>query len=316
MGPVVIVGAGAIGLWSAARLAPVTEVWLLTRPSRLLGLEGGIRLETLPDADPDGQGGDTTVPPERFRAVGDPADLPTEPDLILVATRAYQTRDAVEALKEAGIRPRIAMTLQNGLGNAEALAAAFGAERVVVGTTTHGVTLLGPDHARHAGAGDTRVGPWVPAAAEATRKIAALLDAAGVPTEVVDDPRRMLWLKVAVNAAINPPTAIHRIENGVLLDGGPLEADLRAAAREVADVAQAEGVDLAPEEAEAAAVSVARRTARNRSSMLQALLAGRPLETDAITGEVVRRAARHGIDVPINRRLLSELEMSMRSRGH
>lgn len=313
MGPVLrrilVCGAGAIGCWLTARLTARggMDVHLLARPERgaTLATEG-LTLETLQEADPGGEGR-TDHFKDRFQVHTDPLDAPREPDLLIVATRAYQTEEAVRQLAAAGVRPGIAMTLQNGLGNAEVLAEAFGADRVVAGTTSHGVTWVGASTVRHAGGGDTYVGPWVPEGEGQAAEVARLLTEVGITTEAVPDPRPALWAKVAVNAALNPPTAIHRIPNGALLDGGELEADLRAAAREVAAVATAEGAPLDPGTAESAALRVATRTAKNRSSMLQARDAGRPLETDAITGEVVRRAARHGLEVPVNRRHLDAL---------
>ena len=53
----------------------------------------------------------------------------------------------------------VVLTLQNGYGNAEKLAEAVGQERVLAGVTSHGATMLGPGHIRHAGSGETHIGP-------------------------------------------------------------------------------------------------------------------------------------------------------------
>jgi len=119
---------------------------------------------------------------------------------------------------------------------------------------------------------------------------------------VVGDVRRRLWEKLAVNAAINPVTALARVENGALTEG-PLAGLARTAAVETAAVARAGGVDLADETATDAAATVARETARNRSSMLQDVTRGRRTEIDAINGYVAKRAAATGQSVPINRTL-------------
>jgi 2-dehydropantoate 2-reductase len=81
---------------------------------------------------------------------------------------------------------------------------------------------------------------------------------------------------------------------------------LEAAAREVGAVAAALGIRLARDAAEIA-VAVARRTAINRSSMLQDVERGAPTEIEALNGAVVREAERLGVAVPVNRHLLAEI---------
>lgn len=301
MGSVVIVGAGAIGSWLAVRMSGVdgSDVSLLAREENAMAIAvDGLSLEVMPVADPEGRGHTDVVSVPRLRVADEASELPREPDLVVFAVRAYQTREAAVQLAEAGVSPKSVLTLQNGLGNAEALADVFGAERVVAGTTTHGVTWVEPTRVRHAGAGDTTVGPWHPDASPLAHAVVDLLCRSGIETRLVDDPRAAVWTKVAVNAAINPPTALHGIANGALLDGGDLERDLERAAEEVARVARAEGVDVDVSSCVSQARRVADRTAANMSSMLQARRSGRPLEVDAIVGEPVRRAHRHGIDVP------------------
>lgn len=101
-------------------------------------------------------------------------------------------------------------------------------------------------------------------------------------------PKR-LWRKLAVNAGINPTTALAGVENGALADG-PLHDVASEAAREVARVAREQGIELAEGEAVAALESVVEATARNTSSMAQDVEAGTKTEIDAINGAVVDRA--------------------------
>jgi 2-dehydropantoate 2-reductase len=309
---VVVVGGGAMGSWLAVQLSrsAAVPVVLLARRERAEALSShGLVLERLAGVGPDDH--------PRKSEPGPGLQIETQPDklpkeaLVFFAVRAYQTQEAAKGLCEAGVRPWGVVTLQNGLGNADTLTEVFGAQKVAAGATSHGVWFRPPARFVHAGWGRTWLGPWVPQAAEIASQAAGLLEAAGIPVERVDDPRKVLWQKVAVNAAINPPTAIHGVPNGALLEDAAWERDLREAAREAARVAVAEGVGLDEEEAERSAVEVARATARNRSSMLQAREAGKRLEADAITGQIVSRARRHGIEVPVNQRHWKELQKLM-----
>ena len=86
-----------------------------------------------------------------------------ETDVALICVKANQTSEAADEISSwLDLRAAI-LTLQNGLGNLELLEEVFGKERVLGGVTAEGATLLGPGHARHAGQGQTIIGPAGPA---------------------------------------------------------------------------------------------------------------------------------------------------------
>ena len=120
---------------------------------------------------------------------------------------------------------------------------------------------------------------------------------------VAEDVDALLWGKLAVNAAINPLTALLRVPNGALLESPWAREVMRRAAGEVAAVAAARGIRLPFDDAGAQAEQVARQTALNRSSMLQDVLRGAESEIEAINGAVMRAAESAGVDVPANRLL-------------
>ncbi|HYW54002.1 MAG TPA: ketopantoate reductase C-terminal domain-containing protein, partial [Dongiaceae bacterium] len=116
------------------------------------------------------------------------------------------------------------------------------------------------------------------------------------------DIQAVLWRKLVVNAALNPSCALTSRENGAVVTDPDLGALARTLALEAAAVARAEDVDVGdPWLAVEAAASA---STANRNSMLQDLDAGRPTEIDAISGAVVRRAATHGIAVPVTEAVL------------
>jgi 2-dehydropantoate 2-reductase len=119
--------------------------------------------------------------------------------------------------------------------------------------------------------------------------------------QIVENAQSLVWGKLVVNAAINPLTALLRITNGELLERPSAREMMGRLALEAAQVAQAENIPLPFADPIAAAEDVARKTAANRSSMLQDVLRGAPTEIDAICGAVVRKAEKHMIDTPVNR---------------
>ncbi|HET9905308.1 MAG TPA: 2-dehydropantoate 2-reductase [Anaerolineales bacterium] len=215
--------------------------------------------------------------------------------LALVLVKAWQTERAAAQLRECLADDGLAITLQNGLGNYETLVKALGGNRVALGTITIGATLLGPGLVKAAGDGNISM-----ERKQMLDPIEAALRSAKFNVQIVEDARSILWGKLVINAAINPLTALLRVPNGELLKRPSAQDLMEALACEVAEVAKAEGIELPFNDPVVAAEDVARKTAVNRSSMLQDVLRNAPTEIDAICGAVVEAAQRHGIDVPAN----------------
>ncbi len=285
---ILVFGAGAMGSFFGGLLAARQDVLLVGRSEHMEAIRGhGLRIS-----------GKTVRLARPRTATRIPAA--SRPDLILVATKSYDTPSAMVQLKRFG-RTSTFLTLQNGLDNADVIART--AKRVIAGTTSHGVTYLGPGEVRHAGIGDTTIGAWAGVKSDDVVRVRDVFEEAGVRTRVSDDIRREIWAKLIVNASINPLAALAGVPNGRLVQDKGLQALLEAVAREAVAVARADGLDLNADELVRRAKLVARRTATNRASMLQDLDHHRRTEIDAITGAILRVGDQVGIDAPLNRAL-------------
>jgi 2-dehydropantoate 2-reductase len=216
----------------------------------------------------------------------------------LVLVKSWQTEHAARQLVDCLATEGVALTLQNGLGNREQLAMLLGAHRVALGVTTFGANLLGPGRVRPAGEGviSLEVHPRM-------GQMAAILRRGGFPVETSSDSDGLLWGKLVINAAINPITALLGITNGELLERPAARPLLASLAGEAAAVARAQGVHLPYPDPVAMVENVARRTAANRSSMLQDVSRGAPTEIDAICGAIVEAGERSSVPTPVNRTL-------------
>ena len=289
--PLLIVGTGAMACLFAARLAAmhVPVILLGSWPEAVLAIrEHGVRV---------------------LEATGQEqaywVQVATEPGecagvrYALVLVKSWQTEHAARLLAGCLAEDGLALTLQNGLGNREALEAVLGGDRVALGVTTAGANLLAPGVVRPAGDGATTLG-----AHTRLEPLVELLTRAGFHPTFADNLDALLWGKLVINAAINPLTALLGVPNGELLER-PTARDLMAAvAREAAAVAAACGKSLPYDDPVAAVEAVARRTAANRSSMLQDVQRGAPTEIDAICGAIVRAGEAAGVETPINKTLL------------
>ncbi|CAB3895727.1 ketopantoate reductase family protein [Achromobacter piechaudii] len=238
------------------------------------------------------------------------------PDLLILFTKSLHTDAALRGVKALIGAPTRVLTLQNGLGNLEAVTRHVDPARVLVGMTTWPADLAGPGHVSSHGTGVVRLRSAVvddvaniPAneAADNAADIAHIsqvLDGAGLRCEVDTNVWKAIWEKVAFNAALNSLCAVTACSVGQLdlvADGGALA---RAVVSEVIAVARATGVDA---DESACHASVAHAIAHHRGhkpSMLQDVLAARPTEIEAINGEVVARAHAAGVPVPHTAMLL------------
>ena len=292
---IAIVGAGAMGSLFGSLLAEGGHaVWLYDVWQEHIDavIQNGVAIEF---------GGKTRQ--VRLKAAADPLQI-GESELVLIFVKATQTKAAAQtAARLAGSRGLV-MTLQNGMGNAETIAQVVPPERILVGTTSHGSTMLKAGSIRHAGAGPTTVGMWAEGEKEfqQARQIADQLTRSGIETTAVKDVRPVVWDKLIVNIGINAITALTGIKNGQILDLELTRELSRAAIEEAALVAQAQGIRVRKDPA-THVFKIAEATAANRSSMGQDVDHGRPTEIKALNGFVMRQADRMGIPAPVNRTL-------------
>jgi 2-dehydropantoate 2-reductase len=283
---ILIVGTGAMACLFAARLAPHAEITLLgTWEGGLRALkEKGVRLQQV----------DQNEASHRVKVTSDPEDcIGARHALVLV--KSWQTERAAEQLRACLAPEGIALTLQNGLGNLEVLREKLGHDRAALGVTSTGATLLDPGYVRLGGDGPTYIVPH-----PRLNLLILALRKAGFVIEEAADIDSLLWGKLAINAGINPLTAILKVPNGDILNLPDARELMSMAAEEAAMVAQAKGIRLPYESAAKRVAEVARATARNLSSMLQDRMRAAPTEIDAICGAIVREGQRLGILTPIN----------------
>jgi 2-dehydropantoate 2-reductase len=213
----------------------------------------------------------------------------------IVLVKAWQTERAANQLVQCLAEDGLAVTIQNGLGNYETLTHSLGSNRVALGSTTTGATLLSPGLVRVGGEGIISLGRN-----QALGPLEEVLKSAKFNVQVVENPQSLIWGKLVINAAINPLTALLKVPNGELLERPSAREMLGTLAREAAQVAYAEKIALPFNDPVIAAEEVARKTAANRSSMLQDVLRGAQTEIDAICGAIVKAAEKNKIGAPAN----------------
>ena len=226
-------------------------------------------------------------------------DKPADAAVICVKTPG--TAWAAEVAQHVVARDGVAITIQNGLGNYETLAAAIGERRAAVGVIYVGARLDETGALHATGPGRAELG--YPMGTPSRPRLDALADAlrdGGMTVTLLEDPWPSVWRKVVTNAAVNPTSALLGRTNAELLGDAAAGRIADGLAREVARVATASGVSIGEADAVAWWRDMAQLTGANRSSMLQDVDAKRVTEVDAICGAVYREGERRGVAAPLN----------------
>jgi 2-dehydropantoate 2-reductase len=300
LGRILVAGAGALGSVVGGLLARAGhDVSLLGRRAHLDAIRtGGLLI--------DGIFGTHRV--RGLACATDPGALDGPYATVLLTVKSFDTAAMVAAVGPSLAAGGVLVSMQNGLGNIEAAERALGPARILGARVIFGSELVAPAHVRVTVIADpVAVGSPDPSdgvRAAAARRVAAALADAGVPTEATDDVHAALWAKVLYNAPLNPLGALLGRTYGELAADEVTRAVMDDAIGEAFAVARADGVALRWPDADAYRREFYERlvpsTAGHRSSMLQDIERGRRTEVDAINGQVVARAAAHGLAAPVN----------------
>lgn len=301
-----VVGAGAIGAYLGAALTRGgADVVLIARGEQLRAIQrDGVRVES--------PRGDFEARPA---ASSDLAAVEGA-DVVFIGLKAYSLPE---------LAPRIARHLaadaaviggQNGIpwwyfeshgGRLDGLvlesvdpgggiAAAFGVGRSVGCVVYPATEIVAPGVIRHVEGTRFTLGEPDRTVSARTRAMAADLVAGGLKAPVEEDVRGQIWLKLLGNASFNPVSALTGATLGQLGELPQMHSLLRSMMEEIGSVAAALGVDVP--------VGIDRRLERglavgdHKTSMLQDLEAGKPLEYGCMTGAVVELAEQLEVDVP------------------
>ena len=236
-------------------------------------------------------------------------------DAVLICVKSYDT-----AAMAASIAPFVApdglvVSLQNGLGNVEAIQEKIDPQRILAARVIFGATITAPGAVRvTVYAEPVLVGAWESKApthlCDAARAWAGEFNRSGIVAEYCAEIRAALWGKVFYNAALNPLGALLGVHYGALGENADSRVIMDTVINEAFAVACAEGVNLPWASADAYRAlfyeKLVPATFHHRSSMLQDLERGRRTEVDAINGQIWSRGSKHGIPTPANE-LLSRL---------
>jgi len=287
-----VMGAGAVGGYYGARLqAAGHEVTFVARGEHLRAMqEHGLRIHSID--------GDLHL---QVTANSDPSSS-GEMDLILFTVKSQDTETALDLMSNNIGLDTVVLTLQNGVENEDKIAARYGFERTLGGVTYIGITVQEPGVIKHDALGRIAMGRMDAHSPDISRvrEIAATLQGAGIPVSIAESIMTRKWGKLVWNAAFNPVSVLTGLTTHAMTSSPDLRSTLVGIMKEVIQVANAEGYPLDESSILDRTFRLTTDVSDVKTSMLQDHEHGKPLEIDALNGVVVRKAADHGTQVPLN----------------
>ena len=231
-----------------------------------------------------------------------PDDAVETADLVSVHAHTEGTADAARVASRILAPDGCAITLQNGIGNVEALIEAVGRHRVLGGISYNSASSAGPGRATHTNAGITWIGELDGAESVRLNALSRLLEEAGFATRVSDNIMGIIWDKFIHNCAINPICALTGLLANQVSAVATADTLQDRLLEELLAIVRARGIRLVEADPIASIKEIC-RTVAVKPSMLQHVEAGQATEIDAQNGAAVRAGRDLGIPTPYNEAL-------------
>lgn len=288
-----IMGSGGVGGYFGARLAEAGEdVAFIARGEHLAAMRAhGLRVSSI--------NGDATISP--VRATDDPAEVGVV-DAVIVAVKAWQLREAAEAMRPLIGPETVVLPLENGVEAADTLVEVLGEAPVIDGLCAIVAWREEPGHIRHAGVdpvvrfGERDNHP----SARISRLEAAFSGAPGVRVDTPDDIRAAVWSKFLFICAMSGIGSVTRAAIGVTRQFPETRAVIEQLVGEIEAVARARGVALPDDAAARTMAFIDALPSESTASMQRDIMAGRPSELESQNGAVVRLGRDAGVATPVN----------------
>lgn len=226
-------------------------------------------------------------------------------DVIFLPLKAYQIEPTVRQISQMVSQSSTLVLLHNGMIDLNAITAILPNNPIIAATTSYGAFKPNKHQLSITGLGATQAG-WLDSSMKDSA-VENIVNTLLPPCEWSDTILDILWRKLAINAVINPLTAIHNIKNGALCNSQYHPA-VAAICSETAKVMNSLGLEVTADELSTKALNVASVTAANYSSMHQDIMFGRQHEIDNINGYICEQGSKLGIATPINQELVNKVK--------
>lgn len=304
---VLILGAGAIGGYYGARLIQAgADVTFLVRPARALALaETGLKIDSALGA---------SIHSIRTTTLAQGSD---QYDAVIVACKAYDLDAAIESIRPAIASGTVILPFLNGLAAYDKLDAAFGRERVLGGVAVLAVSLRPDGSVFHNGLDDSIVvGARDPKAMAVARKLFDLFEKSSGTRTFSDNVDQALWNKWVFIACGAAMTSLMRGSIGSILSTDDGASLIGQVIEECSAVAVHAGFPLSESTNQSMKSRLLDKNSNWSASMARDIEQKMPkIESEDIVGDMIKRAHRSNINVPLLRIAYTHLQVYQFQRG-
>lgn len=289
---VAIIGTGAMGsVYAGLMGAAGIDVWAIdTWEAHIDAIRGGgLRVS--------GASGDKVVKLRASQTVSDAAPI----DLAIIGTKASGVEAAARAVKPVLAKDGIVLTIQNGVGSADKVAAIVGPDSLMVGVVGgFGASIPKPGHAHHNGWEFVRLGEYAGGMTERLEQVGKVWERAGFRVLLFPDIHRMVWEKLICNIAYSGPCTLTGLTIGEVIESADAFRISAGCAAEAFEMAKAQNIAVQIDEPVKYVRDFGLKIPGARPSMLLDHMAGRRSEIDVINGAIPPLGDRFGIETPFN----------------
>ncbi len=286
---ILIIGTGAIGGFYGGKLSQAgAKVSTVCRSDFETVLSDGIKVKSIL--------GDFTYKPHKV--VKKATDFDEKLDYVIVATKVLPNIDVIPDIKKVISKDTAIVLLQNGINIEKPYIEAFPENEIISGLAFICSSKIGAGSIDHQDFGRLVIGKFPNGNSDKTQLLGKLFNESSIECEVTDDASKARWVKLIWNAPFNPFSVIGgEINTAEMVNGNDNENLVRSIMKEVIDLANVNGVDLAPELVNIN-IAYTKSMKPYEPSMLLDFKAKRPMEVEAILGNTVRIANEINFPIP------------------
>ena len=229
-------------------------------------------------------------------------------DIVLFCLKSYRVAQVLGSIAKRISKHSLIILAHNGMGTYQEFHKFLSKEqRVLAMLTTHGCLRTAPFTISHTGLGHSHIGLLSGNMSQLEiLALSTLLEEAMPTASFESDIVNKQWQKLAINCVINPITALHNIDNG-LINSGRFDEEKKQLLHEIVHIAQREGVILDAELLKETVDKVAEATYQNSSSMRCDIAAKRATEVNYINGFIHNLGIKHNIATPVNTQMWHDI---------
>lgn len=302
---IAIIGSGALGLYYGAMLQHAgEEVHFLLRRDLGAITQRGLSVTSV--------NGDFHL--TKVNGYASSADMPTV-DTVIIGLKTFDNHDMEPLIRPLLHDTTAILTLQNGLGNEEQLAALFGSHRILGGVAFLCSNRGEPGVVHHLGQGKIRLGEFSGGLSSRAHALAALFNRSGVPCEAVADLKKARWEKLVWNIPFNGLCALTQCTTDQLLNHPPTRELVKTLMDEVVQAANAQNLStpIATNEFATHLIHLTEGMGNYQPSMMIDRQQQRALELTSIYATPLQQAQQHGVAMPQTAMLYSLLSLGEQS---